>query len=328
MEYRKLGRADVDLSVLGFGCGAVGGMMVKGAPADRERAVARAIEAGITFFDTAPSYGDGASETNLGRVLKTLKPEIFLGTKFTIRPEDRSGIGDAVARSLEASLARLGRTHVDLLQLHNPIDASGDDRSIDPTQVILQVAPALDALKRQGKIRFAGITALGDTALLHQVVEAKVFDSAQICVNLLNPSAVYPLPSGLPAQDFAGLATRAHAAGMGTIGIRVAAGGALSGSETRHPTGVPMVPPIASGKDYAADVKNARRFQVLIDQGHASSLIEAALRFVLAFDAMSTVLIGTSTIEQLDAAIAAVEKGKLPPEALDQVKAAWGGFGR
>ncbi len=121
MEQRVLGRTGASLSVLGFGCGAVGGLMVRGAPADQERAVARALELGINYFDTAAAYGDGASETNLGRVLAKLRPEIFLSTKFTVRPEDRGHIGEAVAASLERSLGRLGREQVDLLQLHNRI---------------------------------------------------------------------------------------------------------------------------------------------------------------------------------------------------------------
>ena len=69
MEKRTFGRTGLDISVLTFGCGAVGGLMTKGAPADQERAVARALEAGVNDFDTAPSYGDGASEQNIGRVL-------------------------------------------------------------------------------------------------------------------------------------------------------------------------------------------------------------------------------------------------------------------
>ena len=113
MEQRVLGRTGASLSVLGFGCGAVGGLMVRGAPADQERAVARALELGINYFDTAAAYGDGASETNLGRVLAKLRPEIFLSTKFTVRPEDRGHIREAVAASLERSLGRLGREQVD-----------------------------------------------------------------------------------------------------------------------------------------------------------------------------------------------------------------------
>src|SRR5215207_9082675 len=73
MEKRTLGRTGLQVSVLGFGCGAVGGLMVRGNPADQERAVARALEAEVNYFDTAVQYGDGASERNLGRVLKNLR---------------------------------------------------------------------------------------------------------------------------------------------------------------------------------------------------------------------------------------------------------------
>ena len=68
MEKRKFGRTGLDVSLLGFGCGAVGGLMIKGAAADQERAVARAVELGINYFDTAQMYGNGESERNLGRV--------------------------------------------------------------------------------------------------------------------------------------------------------------------------------------------------------------------------------------------------------------------
>src|SRR5712691_11064502 len=75
MEKRKFGRTGLDVSLLGFGCGAVGGLMIKGAAADQERAVSRALELGINYFDTAQMYGNGESERNLGRVLKELKPD-------------------------------------------------------------------------------------------------------------------------------------------------------------------------------------------------------------------------------------------------------------
>ena len=323
MERRTLGRTGIELSLLAYGCGAVGGLMVRGAAGDQERAVARALELGINYFDTAAAYGDGASEENLGRVLRRLKPEIFLATKFTILAADRGRIGEAIAASLERSLKRLGRERVDLLQLHNRIAEEGEDRPLPAASVIEEVAPALERLKRQGKIRFCGITALGDTASLARVVDARVFDSAQICLNLLNPSAVIAPPPGFPAQDFAGLAKRAHAAGMGTIGIRILAGGALSGSEARHPLGAASVAPIASGRDYRSDVARARRFEALVEAGHAGSLIEAALRFVISNEVMTTVLVGTSTIEQLETAAAAVDKGPLPRAALDEAASLW-----
>src|ERR1700749_5185697 len=74
MEMRVFGRTGMQLSVLGFGCGAVGGLMVRGDPLDQERTIARAIPAGVNYFDTAVQYGNGESEKNLGRVLQRLKP--------------------------------------------------------------------------------------------------------------------------------------------------------------------------------------------------------------------------------------------------------------
>ena len=108
MQMRTFGRTGMQVSVLGFGCGAVGGLMVRGEAADQERTVARALAAGVNYFDTAVQYGDGESETNLGRILKTLKPaNAVVGTKVRIPPEAYGRIADAVTKSLEESLARL-----------------------------------------------------------------------------------------------------------------------------------------------------------------------------------------------------------------------------
>ena len=88
MQLREFGRSGMRLSVLGFGCGAVGGLMVRGDPADQERTVAKAIAAGVNYFDTAVLYGNGESETNLGRVLQKLKPAgVVVGTKVRVPSE-------------------------------------------------------------------------------------------------------------------------------------------------------------------------------------------------------------------------------------------------
>src|ERR1041384_5555868 len=99
MQLRTFGRTGMKVSVLGFGCGAVGGIMVRGDHADQERLVARAIAAGVNYFDTAVLYGDGESEKNLGRVLQALKPaDVVVGTKVRLPP------GEAVADAITASL--------------------------------------------------------------------------------------------------------------------------------------------------------------------------------------------------------------------------------
>jgi aryl-alcohol dehydrogenase-like predicted oxidoreductase len=87
MEYRQFGRTGLEVSALGFGCGAVGGLLIKGDHKEMVRVVARAVELGITYFDTARSYGDGMSETNLGLVLEELKAPVLVGTKGPLPPE-------------------------------------------------------------------------------------------------------------------------------------------------------------------------------------------------------------------------------------------------
>ena len=323
MEARALGRTGLSVSALGFGCGNVGGLMVRGAPAEQERAVARAIDLGINYFDTAPSYGDGQSETNLGRVLKTLSARVYVGTKFRLAPADLSNAPAAVEKSLDESLARLRRDQVDLLQLHNPIRSARDASGVTTGDVLDAIVPALQRLRQAGKIRFYGITALGDTFAIHGVLGAGAVHTAQVALNLLNPSAGRSVPAGFPAQDFHDIIGIARQRGTGTIVIRVFAAGALSGTMERHPTAVPAVDPIASGPDYQADVRRAAAFGALVKDGLVGSVVEAALRFALTVDGVSTVLLGYSSQEHLETAAAAVNRGPLPTAALDRLETIW-----
>ena len=323
MEYRTLGRTGLKVSALAFGCGDVGGLMVRGAPAERERAIARAVELGINYLDTAPSYGSGESEKNLGVVLRALRPPVIVGTKCRLSTADLADVPGALARSVENSLALLGRGRLDLFHLHNPIARVRSERRIGVSDVLDQVVPALKKLQEQGKIRFFGVTALGETGALHRVLAGGAIDTAQVCFNLLSPAAGHEVPMGFPAQDFDGLARLAGEHGVGTIGIRVLAAGALSGQVARHPIAIPAVDPIASGPDYATDAARARAFEPLVAEGYAASVLEAAFRFAITTDAMSTVLIGTSDLAQLDFAAAAVAKGPLPGPAMERVRAVW-----
>src|SRR3954467_15210553 len=185
METRKFGRTGLNISLLGFGCGAVGGLMVKGEPADQERAVARALELGINYFDTAQMYGNGESERNLGWVLKALKPDVYVGTKVRLPPTERGKIGAAIAASLDASLQRMQLDSVDLFQFHNAIVGTTSGANFSADTVLEDVVPAFERLRAQGKCRFIGITANGETDALHRVANACVFDTGQISYNLL-----------------------------------------------------------------------------------------------------------------------------------------------
>src|SRR5262245_8036601 len=190
MEYRQLGRTGLEVSVLGFGCGAVGGLLVKGEHKEMVRAVARAVELGITYFDTARSYGDGVSEANLGLVLEELKPNVLVGTKVQLAAADLGGIGQAILDSAEGSLKRLRREQIDLFQLHNCIALQRKpERAWIGIDDLASAVQAFQKLQQQGKIRHWGINGLGETEALHQAVSTVPASSIQCCFNLINPSA-------------------------------------------------------------------------------------------------------------------------------------------
>jgi aryl-alcohol dehydrogenase-like predicted oxidoreductase len=327
MEMRVFGRTGIKLSVLGFGCGAVGGLMVRGDPRDQERTIARAIGVGVNYFDTAVQYGNGESEKNLGRILHQLKrPDAVVGTKVRLPSASLGDIADAVATSLEYSLIRLRRDRVDIFHLHNAITEAGGGETLSVQQVLGEVVPAFQRLRQQGKIRFLGLTAIGYTTALYRVIDAGVFDSAQVVYNMLNPSAGTELPPNYPAQDYGRLFEHTRKAGVGVVGIRVLAGGALSGSTERHPIASPPPEPIGSAKSYEADVRRGSCLMPLVKEGFAASLTEAATRFAITHPAIGTILVGMATPQQFEAALAAVQKGPLPPAALERLTVLRQGF--
>jgi len=324
MEYRQLGRTGLEVSALGFGCGAVGGLLVKGDHKDMVQVVARAIELGVNYFDTARIYGDGKSEANLGLVLEALKADVLVGTKVRLLAEEMDDIENAVIASVEGSLKRLRLDRIDLIQLHNlvALERQPERRwvGVDDVQAAIR---AFQKLQQQGKVRYWGINGLGETAALHQAVASGLADTVQCCFNMLNPSAGVRAPEGFPFQDYGQLIDRAAEMQMGVMAIRVLAGGALSGSIARHPNAAQTVEPIATSTTFAEDVALAKRFNFVFEEGYVSSLVEAAIRFVIGKAEVSTTLVGISNMEQLEQAVAFANRGPLPTEALDRLSEIW-----
>ncbi len=326
MDYRRLGNTGMEVSEIGFGCGNVGGLMIRGGHKDQVRAVERAMELGINYFDTAPSYGDGQSEVNLGRVLKELSAEVYVGTKFRVTTHEPNDIKDNVITSVEESLTRLQREQVDLMQMHNHVASSPEDGSVSPEEAAGQVAEALRELQDQGKIRFGGMTAVGETSALHRIIESGTLNSVQSVYNLVNPSAGTTAPPGFDMPDYKNLIGRASDMGMGVLVIRVLAAGALSGESTRHSVAVSSVAPIGSGRNYQQDQNRAESFRFLQQEGYLSSLVEASLRFALSNTGVSSVLVGYSSLEHLEQAVEFAAKGPLPAEAIARLPEIWGTF--
>ena len=338
MDYRPLGNTGLNVSEIGFGCGNVGGLMIRGEHAQQVQAVARAMELGINYFDTAPSYGDGQSEINLGRVLKELAADVIVGTKFRVTTREPGRIKGNVITSVEESLVRLQREQVDLMQMHNhvaqpatgPAAVSGSvsPGSVSPEEALGEVADALLELRSQGKIKRFGMTAVGDTSALHRIIESGALNTVQSVYNLVNPSAGSPVPPGFDMPDYGNLIGLASANGMGVLVIRVLAAGALSGEAARHPVAVPSVAPIGSGRDYGQDQARADGFRFLEREGYVDSLVEASLRFALGNAGVSSVLVGYSSLEHLEQAVSFAARGPLPPEATARLPEVWAGFVR
>ncbi len=311
MKYRTLGKTGLTVSELGFGCGSVGGLMTRGEAPEQRQAVARALEAGVTYFDTAPSYGNGRSEESLGRALRDLGAwdSVVVGTKVTLSAGDLSDPEAAVKASIEESLARLGRDNVDLLQLHSRI--GGGERGLRAGEVAGAVAEGMRAVTRAGLARHIGVTGLGETAAVLEVVRSGAFDTVQAYFNALNPSAGYAGASG-GAQDLDGLIDVAAGKGMGVINIRVLAAGAVSRSSDRATLASPggggaMV----IGGEFDADVSRAQALAGIAHEAGLEGTVELGFRFALAKPAISTVLVGFSDIGQLDDALRWVDRGPL-----------------
>src|SRR5512143_3531869 len=160
LARRKLGRQGLEVSALGLGCM---GMSQSYGPGDDRESVAtihRAIDLGVTFFDTAETYGPFKNEELLGRALEGRRDQAVIATKFGFRIQDGKAVGldsrpEHVREVVEASLRRLGTDHIDLLYQHR----------VDPAVPIEEVVGEMARLVRQGKVRFLGLSEAGERTI-------------------------------------------------------------------------------------------------------------------------------------------------------------------
>src|SRR5256885_3002645 len=232
MRMRRFGRTGLNVSELAFGAGYVGGILIRADDDTRRRALRRAFDAGINWIDTAPLYGQGKSEQALGWLLKEFSERPYLSTKVNV--DDPNDIRGDIERSVHASLKRLQRDSVDLLQLHNRIAAeTGASRTIGIKQLLDEVIDGLERMRAQKLTKFIGLTALGGTPPVIRAIDSGRFDSAQVYYNVLNPSAARRMPPRWSGQDFGGIIDACKRHDMAIMNIRVFASGALA-TDVRH----------------------------------------------------------------------------------------------
>jgi hypothetical protein len=188
LPHRTLGRTGASVSILAMGCGSRFLMY----PAEQATAVLeKAVGLGIDYLDTAYAYGDGESETRLGRFLATRRKDVFLATKIPTRSRTR----DAALREVEASLKRLQTDHLDLLHLHS----LGDDADLAKIEAADGAIKALYELRDQKVTRFIGMTSHTDGAVMAKAIERNALDCVQMAMNPARASRFEEL--ALPAAN-------------------------------------------------------------------------------------------------------------------------------
>lgn len=325
MRYRTLGKTDLKISEIGFGCGNNAVLMVKASYEEQIKAVRRALDLGINYFDTAFAYGLGKSEENLGRILNELGAQTVISTKIRLEAEDVSDLKAATMRAVEAGLARLRRERINLIQLHTRVTSkrgAGKRFSLTVKDVLgpQGVVEGFKVMRDRGKVDYFGFSGLGDAHALHELVDSGEFNAFQAYYNLLNPSAGQPVPHGPSAVDYGLIIDRAAAKGMGAIVIRVLAAGALTSDPSAGGGSSPE--PLSPGSDYSLDLERAEKLKsALCIRG--KELTQLAIRFALMKPEVSTVLVGFSNASHIDEAVACSGAAGLSQDEMQKLKQLW-----
>jgi L-galactose dehydrogenase/L-glyceraldehyde 3-phosphate reductase len=319
MRKTFFGRTGLEISEIAFGGGVTGGILINAGEATRWGALQRAVAGGINWIDTAPAYGNGASEATIGRHLAVLNPRPHVATKVRLERDDLDDIAGSIERSLEQSLKRLQCDRVALLQLHNQIgSAAGGRLPLSTQQVLGPVADTFDGLKEEGLIEACGITAVGDTDACLDVIDSGRFDAAQIYYNAINPSAAWSrTPPQWSGQDFCGIIAACWRLNMGMLAIRVLAGGPLA--SPRRPEGFAV---LTSDTDLDNEMRAAAAVRAALGPSYGTHA-QTALRFTLGNRDLASRVVGFTELHQIDEALVAVERGPLPPEAIVKLDQLW-----
>jgi aryl-alcohol dehydrogenase-like predicted oxidoreductase len=331
MRYRTVGNTGVRISEIGFGCGNNAVLMVKSSYAEQLKAVRHALDLGINFFDTAYAYGLGKSEENLGRILNDLGVAPVISTKIRLEADATDDLKTATVRAVEAGLQRLRRERVDFIQLHTRVTlerGTGKRFTLTPEDVLGSngVVAGFKTMRERGKVGHFGFSGLGDVKALQRLVDSGEFHGFQVYYNLLNPSAGHPVPTEFSALNYDLILERAAAKGMGAFVIRVLAAGALTSDPSAGGGSSPE--PLSPGSDYRLDLERARKVKEVLGID-GKDLAQAAIRFALMNEKISTVLVGFSNTGHIDEAVQCSEAPGLSEEQLVKIKQLWStDFGR
>jgi aryl-alcohol dehydrogenase-like predicted oxidoreductase len=331
MQYRRIGQTDLTLSAVAFGCGGNAGLMIKGDPKEQTRAVARALELGITYFDNSPDYGNCVAESNLGRALKEIGAKPLINSKVEIRGEDLGNIADHVVASTEASLRRLGVERLDMMQIHNgPVAAPPKMEGKYYAQLWIEhytrkggAIEGVERLLKAGKIRYAGfICRGGDGDEVRQILDTGLFKLINVPFTLFNPTAGYAAP-GLKAKDYGLVINAAMERGAGAAIYSPLASGFLTDDALRGDNRHPLARAYDMQSEASVRFRKMAQAVSFLARENGVTLAQAAIRFILTHPGVTTALGGFSTIGQLEEIAAVPDMGPFPPETMARVEKIW-----
>ena len=280
MRYRKLGRTDLEVSVLGFGASPLGDVFSVTDPVESNLAIHYAIERGINFFDVSPYYGVTLAEQRLGVALAGLRHKVILATKCgRYGADDFDFSARTVVAGVCDSLVRLKTDYIDLLQVH-------DVEFGDVDQIVNETLPALRALQQQGKARYIGITGYSLQTLVRIAKSAPVDSILSYCRYNLMIRDMDTILTPLVNERSIGL-INASPLHMGIL------------SPCAAPAWHPAPPAVRAAGRRANEICKAQGLP----------LTEVALRFCLAHPTVAATLVGMSTVNQVEENLRALEPG-------------------
>jgi aryl-alcohol dehydrogenase-like predicted oxidoreductase len=318
MEYRRLGASGLNVPALSFGAGTFGGQgPLFGAWGNTDAKEARrlvdiCLEAGVTMFDTADVYSNGASETVLGEAIKGRRDSVILSTKTSLPmgegPQDAGSSRSRLIRACEAALRRLGTDHIDLLQLH----------AFDAVTPIEEVLSTLDDLVRAGKVRYVGVSNFSGWQLMKSLAIAEKYGypryaAHQAYYSLLGRDYEWELmPLGID-QGVGALVW--SPLGWGRLTGRVRRGQPLPETSRLHQTA-----------EFGPPVEDEHLFRVVdaldeIAKETGKTIPQLAINWLLQRPTVSSVIIGARNEEQLRQNLGAIG-WRLTPEQMARLDAA------
>lgn len=285
MEYATLGKSDLSVSKIGFGC-----MSLRGNEKENEALINKALELGINYFDTADLYDDGQNESLIGQLLKSNRNNIILATKVgNQRQPDGSTKWNAsksyILSSVEESLKRLQTDYIDLYQLHGGMIEDNIDETIE----------AFELLKQQGKIRYYGISSIRPKVIREYVAKS----------NIVSIMMQYSLLDQRPEETCFDLLEKNQ--------ISVVTRGSVA-------QGLLVNKPAKAYLNYTEKevLKTAQAIQQV--SGKIRSNAQTALQFALADEVVASAVVGIRTVEQLTDAAGALDVPQLSAKELNLLR--------